>query len=253
VLEAFRAGRRVRELLLDEGAGLRGTLAEVVEQATRQDVPLTRSPRQELDRLTLTGTHQGILAWAEPRDEGTVQSTLDELQESGATPFLLLVDQVQYEQNLGAILRTAEAAGVQAVIVPKSHNALLTPVVRRISAGASEHLPLVRESPMAALAAMRRAGLRIVGADEHAPAGFDEADLTGPIALVLGGEHKGLSEPVRARCDLLVSVPMRGRTPSLNVSVAAALLLYERVRQERAQQRRRAATIAPPPFEPDPD
>lgn len=239
IVEAFRAGRELTEILLDSGAAPRGALAELLELAAQAGVPVRSAPRQALDRETLTGTHQGVISWARPRPPLSLKELLDRVLAQERTPFLLLVDQVMYEQNLGAILRTAEAAGVQGVIVPRSHNAPLSPVVRRISAGATEHLPLVRESTMSALKILRRAGLLIVGADEDAELAFDEVDLSGPLALVLGGEHKGLSAPVLERCDHVVSLPMRGRIPSLNVSVAAALMLYEKVRQERALERQR--------------
>jgi 23S rRNA (guanosine2251-2'-O)-methyltransferase len=110
-------------------------------------------------------------------------------------------------------------------------------MVWRISAGASEYIPVVRESTMSALKVLRRAGVLVVGADEDATQSFDEVDLCGPVALVMGGEHKGVSAAVRDRCDHLVSLPMRGRIPSLNVSVAAALMIYEKVRQERLRAR----------------
>jgi len=240
-LEALRAGRQLVEVALDEGARPRGVLDEVLRLCERRAVPIQRVPRTSLDRLSLSGSHNGIVAWARPRPQLTLKEVLTDLQARDRPLFLLLLDQVQYEQNLGALLRTAEAAGVQAVLVPRSHSAPLSPLARRISAGASEHLALVRVSTMAALKELRRSGVLIVGADEHSELGFDEVDLSGAVALVMGGEHKGLSEPVRKRCDALVSLPMRGLIPSLNVSVAGALLMYEKVRQERAAAREAAA------------
>ncbi len=244
VLEAFRAGRELTEILLDRGARPKGVLARVLELAEERSVQVSVVPRQVLDRLSLTHTHNGIMAWAVPRPEPTLEELLSSIEES---PFLVLLDQVQYEQNLGAIMRTAEAAGVHGLLVPKSHSAPVTPMVRRISAGASEHIPLVRVSTMVALKELRKADVRIVGADEHSEVTYDQVDLTGPVALIMGGEHKGLSEPVRRRCDHLVSIPMKGRIPSLNVSVAAALLIYEKVRQERAAAAAPIETLAPEP------
>lgn len=238
IVEALRAGRELSEILLDLGAEPRGSLVELLALAEQAGTTVSRVPRQVLDRLTLTGTHQGAMAWARPGPPLGLKELLERLSGQDRSPFLLLLDQVQYEQNLGAILRTAEAAGVHGAIIPRSHSAQITPLVRRISAGATEHLPVVRESTMSALKVLRRSGLLIVGADEHAPCAFDEVELSGPLALVMGGEHKGLSPPVRERCDRLVSLPMRGRIPSLNVSVAAALLMYEKVRQERSLARR---------------
>ena len=235
VLEALLAGRELEEILLDRGARPLGALLRLLELAEAARVSIHRTPPRELDRSSLTGTHNGVIAWARPQPTVRLKETLAGILGQDERPaFLLLLDQVQYEQNLGAILRTADAAGVHAVILPRSHAAVVSPLVRRISAGASEHLPVLHESPMNALKHLRRAGLLVVGADEHSPTPFDRVDLTGPLVLVLGGEHKGLSKAVRKRCDLLVSLPMRGRIPSLNVSVAAALLMYEKVRQERS-------------------
>lgn len=239
VLEGLLAERALVEVAVDEGARPRGALEQVLQLCEQRGVRLVRMPRQRLDRVSLSGSHNGVIAWARPRPEASLKEVLVRLLSGDRPPFLLLLDQVQYEQNLGALLRTAESAGVQAVLVPRSHAAPLSPLVRRISAGASEHLELVRVSTMAALKELKRAGVLIVGADEHSPVGFDETDMSGAVALVMGGEHKGLSEPVRKRCDALVSLPMRGRIPSLNVSVAGALLMYEKVRQERAMARER--------------
>jgi 23S rRNA (guanosine2251-2'-O)-methyltransferase len=173
--------------------------------------------------------HNGVIAEAEPFPELRVRDVLD----AHAEPFVVLVDEVQYEHNLGAILRSALGAGVDAVVVPVQRGKGLTPVVHRVSMGGAEAVPLVREGISSALADLKRAGVTIVGADMDGVPPW-EVDLTGPVAIVLGGEDKGLTDPVRKRCDHIVGVPLAGNLESLNVSVTAAILLFERVRQRSA-------------------
>jgi 23S rRNA (guanosine2251-2'-O)-methyltransferase len=182
---------------------------------------------------------EAILARAGDRVQ-RVDLSVRELLEAHAEPFVVLVDEVQYEHNLGAILRSALGAGVHGVIVPVQRGKGLTPVVHRVSMGGAEAVPLVREGISSALAQLRRAGVTIVGADMDGVAPW-EVDLTGPVAIVLGGEDKGLTEPVRARCDHIVGVPLAGSLESLNVSVTAGVLLFERVRQVAAAAAAREA------------
>lgn len=224
VLEALERKRRtVGRIWLDEGARADAKIDRILALAGDRVV---RVPRQLLDRLSRTGVHNGIIAEAEPFPELTVRELLERVPE----PFVVLVDEVQYEHNLGAILRSALGAGVDAVIVPVERGKGLTPVVQRVSMGGAEAVPLIREGISSALAQLRRAGVRVVGADMDGVAPWS-IDLRGPLALVLGGEDKGLTDPVRKRCDHIVGVPLAGGLESLNVSVTAGVLLFERVRQ----------------------
>lgn len=224
VLEALVRGRRaVRRIWLDEGARVDAKVQRILELAGDR---VTRVPRPVLDRLSVTGVHNGVIAEAEPFAEMTVRELLDQV----ASPFVVLVDEVQYEHNLGAILRSALGAGVDAVIIPVERGKGLTPVVQRVSMGGAEAVPVIREGISSALAQLRRAGVKVVGADMDGVAPW-EADLRGPLAIVLGGEDKGLTDPVRKRCDQIIGVPLAGNLESLNVSVTAGVLLFERVRQ----------------------
>lgn len=236
VLEALRRRRRrVLRIWLDERARPGAKVDDLVSLAEAQGVALRRVPRHELDRRSQTGVHNGVIADAEPLDAPTVGALLESLARAHQDPFLVLVDEVQYEQNLGAILRSALGAGVHAVIVPVRRGKGLTPVVQRVAMGGAEEVPLIREGLLSAIATLRRAGVRIVGADMDGVAPWS-APLAGPVALVLGGEDKGLSPPLRERCDAIVGVPLAGGLESLNVSVTAGILLFEKVRQERALQ-----------------
>jgi len=176
--------------------------------------------------------HNGVIAEAEPLPCYTTMQLLDEIFERGESPFLVLADTISYEHNLGAILRSAMGAGVHGVVVPTRRGKGLSPVVHRVSMGGAEMVPLVREGLSSALKVCRRAGLVVVGADMDGTPVWD-LDLRGPLALVLGGESKGLSSTLRSRCNHIAAVPLEGELQSLNVSVTAAVLMFERVRQLR--------------------
>lgn len=238
VLEALRRKRRpVRRIWLDDRARPDQKVSEIRALAEAARVPVVAVPRRVLDERSLTGVHNGVIAEAVPRSVPTVQGLLDELFAAGQDPFLVLVDEVQYEHNLGAILRSAMGAGAHAVVVPVTRGKGLSPVVHRVAMGGAEEVPLIREGLSSALASLRRAGVRVVGADMDGEA-YWSVPMTGPLALVLGGEDKGLTPTLRDRCDAIASVPLRGGLDSLNVSVTAAILLFEKVRQEK---------VTPPP------
>lgn len=233
VYEALRRRvRRVRRVLLDDRARPGGKVDAIVQEAERAGVPVVRVPRDRLDRLSATGVHNGVIAEAEPIPEHTVTSLLAELDARGVEPFLVLVDEIQYEHNLGAVLRSALGAGVHGVVVPVRRGKGLSPVVQRVAMGGAEAVPVVREGLSSALATIRRAGIRVVGCDMGG-APLWEVPLTGPVALVLGGEDKGLSPTLAKRCDAIAAVPLQGELESLNVSVTAAVMMFEKVRQER--------------------
>ena len=232
MLAGLRVSRRVREIWIDEGAGGE-KIDAVVSEAAEQGVPVQRVSRDALDAVAEAQVHNGIIGFADGLPHQTLKSVLDATHAAGRDPLILLLDQVQYEQNLGAVLRTACAVGVDAVVIPTRRGASLTPTAQRIAMGGAEEVPVVREGMMSALATLRRAAVRIVGTSAEAPLSHIQADLTGPLAIVMGGEDRGLSGPVEERCDAVIRIPMRASraVTSLNVSVSTALILYERVRQ----------------------
>lgn len=220
-----RAPERVLELwVLGERGDAR--MEEVVSLAREQGIACQAVRRATLDGMAQGGTHQGVVARLAPAvalDEHDLEALLDRLD---VPPLLLVLDGVQDPHNVGACLRTADAAGVHAVIVPRDRAAGLTPAARKSAAGAAESVPLIRVVNLArCLRSLKARGIWLVGAEAEAPSAF-EADLAGPLALVLGGEGSGLRRLTRETCDLLVSLPMRGSVASLNVSVAAGALLY---------------------------
>jgi len=226
-----RRRRPVQRIWLDRGAKVDARVRRILDLAAERGVPVERVERRKLDEWAQGRVHNGVIARADPLPTMTTLQLLDAVFAAGRAPFVLLADQVQYEQNLGAILRSALGFGVDALILPTRRGAPLSPVVQRVAMGAAEEVPVVREGLFAAIKHLRKAGIPIVGADMGGePVG--RIDLSGACALVLGGEGRGLSPTLREHCDRLVSIPLQGDLESLNVSVAAAVLMYEKRRQD---------------------
>lgn len=207
-------------------------IEELIALAQESRVRLRQVEREALDRQAAGIQHQGVIAWVRvpaARTESDLMALLDRLQDP---PFLLLLDEVQDPHNLGACLRTAEAAGVQAVIAPKDRAVGLTPVVCKVASGAAATLPYVQVTNLArAMERLKERGIWLVGATGEAEREIYDLDLRGPLGMVLGNEGKGLRRLTRERCDFLGRIPMHGRVESLNVSVAAGICLYEALRQ----------------------
>jgi len=222
---------RVAVLLVLE-ARSDGRISEILQLAGKANVPVRRVSRSELDELVPGVSHQGVLAETGSAP-GLSEKELSGFLENLEKPvFLLVLDGVQDPHNLGACLRSADAAGVDAVIVPRDRSAPLNSTVRKVACGAAENVPVVRVTYLArTLRALKDAGVWIYGAAAEAESVIYEADLSGALALVLGGEGKGLRRLTREHCDGLVAIPMTGSLSSLNVSVAAGVCLFEARRQ----------------------
>lgn len=228
VREALKSGRPVDKILYVQGER-NGGAVEIIKLARDMGIPVQGVDRFRLDSLAGELKHQGIIAYTAAREYSSID---DILEGAGDSPFLLLLDEINDPHNLGAILRTADAAGVSGVVIPKRRSVSLTPAVARVSAGAVEYIPVARVTNLVqTIELLKQRGLWVVGADAGAPELYWQARLDGPLALVVGGEDKGLGRLVKEKCDLLVRLPMQGRIGSLNASVAAALMLYEVVRQ----------------------
>jgi 23S rRNA (guanosine2251-2'-O)-methyltransferase len=231
-----RSPRRVARLLVQSGRH-DGRMQKLLGQARRDGIAIEALPRAELDRRC-NGNHQGVIAELQAADTESAASwgeaDLPGLVEAAAEPLLLVLDGVTDPHNLGACLRSADAAGVTAVITPKDNAVGLTPVVRKVACGAAEHVPFIQVTNLArTLQQLQEAGVWIIGAAGEATETLYEQKLTGPLALVLGAEGGGMRRLTKERCDFLVSLPMAGSVSSLNVSVAAGICLFEAVRQRR--------------------
>jgi 23S rRNA (guanosine2251-2'-O)-methyltransferase len=231
-----RQPQRVRRVLLAGGRDV-GRLAEIRALAQKAGVQVGAADDALLDKLAEGGRHQGAVAEVLPRAEDPETQLEEALESAAGAPLLLVLDGVQDPHNLGACLRSADAAGVAAVIVPRDRAAGMTPVVRKVAAGAAETVPLVAVVNLArTLRQLKERGIWLVGTDDTADKALYEADLEGPVALVMGSEGEGLRRLTRECCDLLVSIPMAGAVESLNVSVATGVVLFEAVRQRSAKK-----------------
>jgi 23S rRNA (guanosine2251-2'-O)-methyltransferase len=231
VREALVAGRPLQTVVIARGHH-GGRLEEIARLAKKNNVPVRFEDRMRLDQLAGTREHQGVLAMVASKAAIALEDLLAGSGSPSASGLLVLLDGVEDPQNLGAIIRTALAAGAAGVVVPERRAAGLGDAAARASAGAVAHLPVARVTNLPrAMEELKSAGYWLVGLDERAEKRYTEVDLKGNIAIVLGGEGKGLHQLVRERCDFLVSIPTSGPVPSLNVSVAAGVALFEVVRQ----------------------
>ena len=220
------------EALYVDGARRDGRMQQLLDRAKAAGVRVTVSEAERLQRMAAGSTHQGVVALC--REAELARSLEDVLAQVDARTLLLLLDGVTDPRNLGACLRVADAAGVQAVIVPRDRSVGLTPAALKAAAGAAEAVPLIAVTNLArAMDDLRDAGVRLVGAAGEAGPSLFDMDLTGPLAWVLGAEGAGLRRLTRERCDALASIPIIGHVESLNVSVATGICLYEAVRQRR--------------------
>lgn len=237
VREALESGRALDHIVIARGRhGDR--LEPIINRARERNVPVRFEERAQLDRLANSPQHQGVVAFAAAKHAVDLEEILARDKANQAPGLLVLLDGVEDPHNLGAIIRSALAAGASGVVLPERRAAGLGETVARASAGALEHLQVARVVNLPrAMEELKEAGYWLVGLDERAEKDFSVIDLTGNVALVLGGEGKGLHELVRKRCDFLASIPTRGPVRSLNVSVAAGIILFEAVRQRRAKTR----------------
>ncbi len=227
VLEALQRERKIFEILIDTSA--KGDkIINIEKLAKEKDIKVTKSPRADLDRVAKTDSHQGVIAIA----EAVEITSLGKILKSEDKLFIVIVKEVLYEHNLGAILRTAAACNVTCVVIPPSQGEALSPVVERVSMGASNIVRVCQESIQSALSIIKRAGIKIIGVETTGDKYYFEEDFTGSVALVLGGEDSSLSLPISRKCDIVVRMPMQNSVQSLNLSVAAAVVMFEKVRQE---------------------
>jgi 23S rRNA (guanosine2251-2'-O)-methyltransferase len=234
VVETLRAHRRqVFKVMLARGARVTGTVDEALELASRAGVPVQDVERSALDRLGSEAHHQGLAAEVSGYPYVELSDLMEGERRAGESPFLLLLDHLLDPQNLGSLLRSAEAAGILGAVIPDRRAAAVTPAAVRASAGAAEHLCVAQVVNLVrAMESLQTQGVWLAGLDMDPDAQeYTAADLGGPLGLVVGGEGRGLSRLVRERCDLVIRLPMRGRVASLNAAVAGAIALYEARRQ----------------------
>ena len=229
VLEALKASsRRIERIVIAEGAR-HARLRDLLDAARRAGVPVRKEPKIALDRLTGNANHQGVVAIAAAAGYAEAHALIENIT---LQTILVLLDGVEDPHNLGAIIRTAECAGANAVIIPERRAAHVSEAVSKTSAGAVEHLPIARVTNLASfIDDLKKRNVWVVGVEHSGEMSYAEYNYNGAVALVFGGEGKGLHRLVRERCDVVVAIPMHGRIDSLNVSVAVGVVLFEAVRQ----------------------
>jgi len=229
VFEALQSGRcRIKEIWIAEGRHFKG-LEGIISMAESKGVPIKRTERSQLDSLTKNAPHQGVVSSI---DHVTYADLDAVLQRDTGEPLLLVLDGIEDPRNLGALIRTAGACGVWGVIIPKDRAVGVTPAVAKSSAGAVFHIPVVRVTNITAtLRKIKERGIWVAGAAAEARTDLFHHDLRMPLAVVIGGEGRGMRPLVKRECDLLLSIPMRGKVNSLNASVAGSIILYEVIRQ----------------------
>ena len=233
VTEALKSGRAVNRLLVAEGDG-QGPIREIVRLARESGAIVETVARSKIEAVARGFRHQGVLAYTSPVDYMPLDELLEAARAKSDAPFLLLLDELEDPHNLGAILRTADAVGVDGVLIPRRRSCPLSATVAKTSAGAVEYVPVARIGNIAqTIKALKDEGFWIIGADMDGTTDYFDADLTGATVLVVGSEGRGISRIVRDNCDILVKIPMLGKINSLNVSVAGAVLMYESLRQRR--------------------
>ena len=231
VMEALRAGRAIDKLFINRGEVDR-TLGHIASTARDKGVVVVECDRRKLDFMSQTHAHQGVIAVCAVREYCSVDDIFAIAGERGELPFVIVCDEISDGHNLGAIIRSAECAGAHGVIIPKRRSAGLTAIVDKASAGAAEHMAIARVPNLpAAIRELKERGLWIYGTAADGQSDLWHTDFTGPLALVIGSEGDGMGRLVAESCDFVVSLPMKGRVSSLNASAAAAITMYEILRQ----------------------
>ena len=235
VIEALRAGTTIDKIFIQKGETDK-TLGHIASTARAAGVVVVDADKRKLDFMSRTHAHQGVIALTSVREYVSVEDILNIAREKGENPLIVVCDEISDPHNLGAIIRTAECAGAHGVVIPKRRSAGLTSIVAKTSAGAVSYVPVARVPNIPALLEqLQKEGVWVFGTAAEGTSNLYSADLKGPAAIVIGSEGDGMTRLVREKCDFLVSIPMKGKISSLNASAAAAILLYEAVRQRLGQ------------------
>ena len=232
ILEALKNGREIDKIFIRRG-NTDGTLKKIVAMALEQGIVVQKIPPEKMDFMSQTKNHQGIIAYASVGKYYDVEDILAFAEEKGEDPFIVILDEITDTHNLGAVIRSAEAAGVHGIIIPKRRSAGLNATVGKTSAGAVEYVRVSKVTNLVnTIEDLKKKGLWIACADA-AGENYFKADLKGPIAVVIGSEGDGVSRLIKEKCDFVISIPMFGEISSLNASVAGGLIMYEVVRQRK--------------------
>lgn len=236
VIEALRAGRAIDKIFIAKG-DVDSTLGHIASKARSAGIVVVEADRRKLDYMSQTHAHQGVVALAAVREYCTVDDIFALAEERGEKPFIIVCDEISDPHNLGAIIRTAECAGAHGVIIPKRRSAGLTAIVDKASAGAAEHMTIARVANIpAAIKELKARGVWVYGTAANGQSDLWHTEFDGAVALVIGSEGDGMGRLVSESCDFIISLPMRGQVSSLNASTAAAITMYEVLKQRTMQE-----------------
>lgn len=231
VMELLKSEKQIDKLYIQKGE-LKGSINKIIGKAKDKNIVIQQVDRTKLDSMAEGNVHQGVVALVTGFDYATIDEILKCAEERGEKPFVLVLDGIEDTHNLGAIIRTAECAGVHGVVIPKRRAAMVNQTVYKSSAGAVEYMKIAQVGNIVqAMEELKARGLWLFGADMEGESHYYHTDLTGSVGLVIGNEGKGLSRLVKEKCDVLVKIPMKGKIDSLNASNATSILVYEVVRQ----------------------
>ncbi len=237
IIEALKSGRPINRILLAQNIGRHSAVAEILRMSHDRRIPLEYVPRQALDDASPSDAHQGALAYAAVKDYVSLDDLFAISTSRNEPALYCILDGIEDPHNLGAILRCADGSGTHGVVIRARRAVGLTAAVARASAGAVEYVPVARVTNIAqTIETLQERRVLTVGIDPAGEVPYTEVDFTGPTAIVIGGEGKGIASLVRRSCDILASIPMRGRVNSLNASIAAALAMYEAIRQRGCRE-----------------
>lgn len=230
VIEVLKSGRTVEKLFVAKGA-IEGSLKVILSIAKDNGIVVSEVDRKKLDEMSTTHSHQGVIALVSSYEYSSIDEMLKLAKEKGEDPFIIILDEIEDPHNLGSIIRSANVYGAHGIIIPKRRSALVTATVAKASSGAVEYMKIAKMTNLnQAIRELKEKGLWVIGTDMDGEICY-ESNLTGPIAIVIGSEGKGISRLIKENCDGVVSIPMQGEVNSLNASVAAGTIMYEIIRQ----------------------
>ena len=231
VIELLKSDRPINKILIARG-DRQGSINEIIKLAKQNKVIVTEVDKNKLDTYSETKHHQGVIAFVSPVEYKDVDYILNVAKERGEEPFILIADEIEDPHNLGALIRSAEIAGCHGVIIPKRRAVAVTEIVSKVSVGATEYMPIARVNNInETIRELKEKGVWIVGTDGGADTLYYEQDLTGPIAIVVGSEGRGMNKLTMKSCDFLVKIPMMGKITSLNASVSGGIVMFEALKQ----------------------
>ncbi len=233
VLELIESGKDINKIFVTKGEK-HGSIHKIIALAKEHKIIVVQKEKRQMDEIATTPNYQGIIALVPPYEYCEIEDILQVAKERKEDPFILILDGIEDPHNLGAIIRTAETAGVHGIIIPKRRAASVNSTVNKVSAGAVQHMKIARVTNISdAIERLKKEGLWICGTDMNTNKYYYDQDLTGAIAIVIGSEGNGMSQKVTKNCDFLVKIPMKGKITSLNASVSAGIIIYEAVKQRK--------------------